>query len=329
MAEPIYFTNGTSDTDFCTVNLTPAYPSVVNAGEVAILAVVSRQSVLDSYTITDPNGSWTLVTSYDGSIAGSAPRVFIYKRVCNGSEDNDTITVHSNVGGATIRHTAQIWTFQGSDGSTENAHVNVFTTGTTINDDDVTTSGDDRLVVNIVCNNGSDASFGDFSGSLWSNDDNIGGNTPSIYLYTGSAPTAGTYGGESISIGAARNVRVAGFALFTLPPPIDITSSNSIDNFSLDADISVYTDIESYNEIENFELDGSIGSVLGIYSDNYLGDFSLDGNIDAEVVNFISSNNIISNFTYDFDIMTWTEVAEEETNWTDVSERLGHWTDQT
>lgn len=238
MAIPAFVAAGTGDTDICDNNLTPTYPSV-SPGDVAILAVVSRQAVTDSYTITDANGSWTLVASYGTGTAG-APRVFVYKRTCDGSEDGDAVTVHSNTGGSDPRHSAIIWSFSGGSGGHEGATFAGFSTGTTVSDDDVTTLDADRLVLQIVANNGSDASLGSFTGSVWTNRSNYAGGPPSIFLYTGSAPTPGVYGGQTITIGAARNIRTGGLALLpdTLTPEPAFSAAGTVDSDFASSDLT-------------------------------------------------------------------------------------------
>lgn len=208
MAVPVYEGVGTvSHAASMGTALTPTCPATVNANDVLAVWIVNRDTGSQTYSLSG-GGTWTNLATINGT---GLPQCHIFYKLADGTEDGATVTCTAT--GGTVPHKAAVYRFSGTATSSFIAYDNAeFGNTSTINDNDVTTDQADCLALNFVADGGSDASPGNPTGETggdwveahWSN---VTAN-PSIGLWRADMASAGTVGGGSVTLGAARNTRV-------------------------------------------------------------------------------------------------------------------------
>jgi len=178
-------------------DITPAYPaSGMGAGKLALLYVFYKSDV--SATLTTPSG-WTLRGSV---VLSNGNTSALYSRELDGTETpGGTITLTS--AGPTNRRAAWINVVDTSGGTGwnfEDIDVETSTTSTTINDNNVTTGGSNRLAMNFIGytarQTGGQENFVSETGGSWVATAFFeSGNNPTLSLQTAELASAGTIGG--------------------------------------------------------------------------------------------------------------------------------------
>lgn len=212
MALPAYDSSGTgSHQNSQATALTPTMPATLSAGDGCLLVIVNRSTTSgQTYTITGVTG-WNLEATIEGGSA-TQPHVYIYSLISDGTEDGATVTCTCS--GGTVEHKAIIHRFTGVKSSSWFTYLsNVRTTGTTtIPDTGTTTVSADQLAVNIIADNGSHASCGDFTGETGGNWIERNwyqtGTNPAIGLQTADMASAGTVDGGTVTLASNPACRV-------------------------------------------------------------------------------------------------------------------------
>lgn len=212
MALPAYDSSGTGSHNNSQANpLTPTMPATLSAGDGCLLVIVNRSTTAgQTYSITGVTG-WNLEATIEGG-AASHPHVYIYSLISDGTEDGATVTCTCS--GGTTGHKAIVYRFTGVASSSWFTYLsNVRSvSNSTIPDTSTTTVAADQLAVNIIADNGTHASCGDFTGETggdwversWYQN----GTAPSIGLQTADMASAGTVDGGTVTLSGNPNARI-------------------------------------------------------------------------------------------------------------------------
>jgi hypothetical protein len=179
---------------------TPPALSAGTSGKLLVLVAGIRNALNPSFG--QPAG-WTQIVNAANSF-GSA-RLVVFRRVGDGTSTDDG---DFDWGGTpTNGWQAQRYILDGVDTSSPidvsaSAHQN---SGANPTVPGVTTTGPDRLLLSWLFTTGADVT-GDPSG--WTLDDENEPSANSLYCYSRTAPTAGAYGGETITIASHAGVRI-------------------------------------------------------------------------------------------------------------------------
>lgn len=180
-------TTGTDDT------ITTSAPSGVQVGDVLIFVAKHRDTVR---TMNAPSG-WNSVSYQANSFSSVRMRLMV--RVADGTA-NDTPSIVMN---GSTQWFAVILRFSGVDTSTpiHDSNGTWTNSGGTIDLQTVTTSVPNSFLLAVIANRLASVT-GDPSGWIGPVTSSGGG---SVYAYTKAAPTADTYGGETVTFGASQS----------------------------------------------------------------------------------------------------------------------------
>lgn len=207
MSLPFYQSAGAGAATTSTTTFDVPYPATVNSTDLLILHVQDFSGT----SITTPSG-WTFI---NGSAIGRA-----YYKEADGTETG-SLTVTGTFGGNLTM--GRIYSFANYGGAIIEASATATGTGTTVNDQGVTTTDVDRLAINLVgvtTNSGGVPAFPSFTGETggdWTETlaeyTTTIGTDGGLQLQTAGMASAATISGGSMTVTAADSWRVIGFAI--------------------------------------------------------------------------------------------------------------------
>jgi hypothetical protein len=196
------------------------YPTGISSGDTLVLHVLTRAGT----AIATPSG-WTLITSGVPGDGIGLHAAFLTTAAGTESGSVSVTTTDSGVAGVYGR----MYRFTGATGSEGAGQENG--SSATVSDRTVTTSGADRLAVNLVAieDNVAVAAFTGMTGGTWaeavSEYITTIGNDATLQLQTAQIASAGTINGGTQTIAASASYNVIGFALIAGFEPITSTAA--------------------------------------------------------------------------------------------------------
>lgn len=195
--------------------VTPTCPATVAAGDLLILQIANRANAGETYSITGVTG-WSLIAGYNAG--GGAPQCYLYAKTADGTEGGATVTCTPS--GGTAPQRAAVFRFTGTSHPATRVTTdgtNQFTTGTTVNDFDLS-AGPNWLAVNFLFFNGAlsglTGAFSGATGGTWLENYTLADSQPpTISLQSAQIANNTTIGGGSFTLGASQNVRVFGVVI--------------------------------------------------------------------------------------------------------------------
>lgn len=208
MAVPVFEGAGTGATTTGTTLNVP-FPASISAGDYLILHTVVREP---SYNVSGTPSGFTLI---DDETEVVLLHAFVYGKVATGSETGN-LTVSWDSGGG-VGRIGRIYRFSGVDaGSYEGLAVATDSGSTTCSDVGVTTTGADRLALNLVAYGQAttSASFTGETGGDWTEATaEYTGSSLGLQLQTAGMASSGTINGGSMTLGTSSRQVVHGLAL--------------------------------------------------------------------------------------------------------------------
>ncbi len=217
---PVYEGPGAYDRQAGNVDLTIPYPSTVAAGDVLILTVGHINSASQAGATYVFPADWELLFLDQVSSC----RHWTYRKIATGTESGSiTVTVTGGIAGGT--HAGVIRRFSNADPATIEGAAASTGTAVTVTDAGVTTSGDNRLALQLGFFSPvrTLADFVGETGGDWTISDQGADDTAKLWLQTAGAPYATTVDGGTFTISATGAWIVRGFALIAAtaePPPV-------------------------------------------------------------------------------------------------------------
>lgn len=218
MAVPTFGAAGTGAATTSSSSISVPYPSGIVAGQLLILHVQN----FNGTSITTPT-DWTFI---DGSAIGRA-----YWKVATGSESG-SLSVSGSFGFLQLTM-GRMYSFDGVDTTTpeEGSATHSDSGSSTINDEGVTTTGADRLAINLIgltsggAGAPSQSNFTGETGGDWTEPTaeytTTTGDDGSMGIQTASMASAGTINGGTFTASVfASGARVIGFALLPGAPTL-------------------------------------------------------------------------------------------------------------
>jgi hypothetical protein len=199
-------------------DLLPVTPTSVAAGDLLLLSFLHVNSGTQrTATYTLNTTFWTVITE---GFLSSSMRGWLYYHVADGTESSITTTIVVSGGISGAKQSAYIHQFRGIDTASPIEGADDATTGTgvIIDDDDVVTTGIERLALNFlyVSNQSTPGDFVGESGGTWTTLYAPTHNATRIFLQGASLTSSITINGGSITV---TNTGVWGtFGLALLPP---------------------------------------------------------------------------------------------------------------
>lgn len=234
MAIPVYAGAGAgADFGGATTGNAP-YPASIAAGDTLVLQLVNQSSGTTP-ALTTPSG-WTEIGSVAASNGGPgvSQRCWVLPSAVGTESGSLALTGMS----ASTAKSARIYRFTGAS-NVESAANQLDSSGTTttVNDCDITTTGADRLVVNVLAINNNDAigAFSGMTGGTWVEagaEYQNTGNVMELQLQTADKAAAGTVGGGTLGITTAAHWVVQGFALTPAASGTTVNAAVGIANAS-------------------------------------------------------------------------------------------------
>lgn len=219
VSTPTFVVVGTGATNTASDTLTVGYPSSPAANDIIICAVIGESSA----GVSDGDTTIVSVSNFDGFITvcdatgGKSGSAVAYKRATGSESGTETCTMSSL--GATRAMTAIMYLFRGcittgspADGAsaTDNA------SGTTWNQDSLTTTVGNCLGVHIITAVANSATAGSFTGETggdWTETNIYSAANGTIQLQTASLPSAGAITGGSVVASSTGKYQAHSFGL--------------------------------------------------------------------------------------------------------------------
>lgn len=237
---PVYVVSGTASNVAVGTNPTPSYPAGMKAGDLALLQIYKKNDAAGTLT---PPSDWSLIGG--GESTNALDSHSVYKKVLTGSETGNVSVVST---GAAGRRAAWIHVFSSSGGSDwrfEDFNSEASPAqSTTVWDNDVTTTGTNRLAINLIgytnvqTTTGQEIFSGTTGGKWTARAFSDTGSAPTLSLQTADMANAGTVGGGTDTSIFAGSSIVLGFAIYSSQGRISPPSPSVIRGFhftSLDA----------------------------------------------------------------------------------------------
>lgn len=242
MAIPQFISQGTGWNGRTNTTGEVIMPADVQAGDLAILAMLTTISALETLTHcnTITFDAWVPVQTG----ADTTVRIHAARRICTGTEDSAGILLTATTGAAGGRAAAQVylfrgdnasWNFEGPSGAEYAFAQQLSQVQSNIG---VSTSGNERLLINIWGGNTQDETtppeMTNDTGGTWTSAAYYFSTTTrsiAIQLFVGSLTTSGSISNGVATLSANTICNKIGVALWTTPQatPINVSPSGATD----------------------------------------------------------------------------------------------------